>query len=132
MTLKKLATLVGVVLVLVGVLGFVPGITTDDNLLLGIFEVNALHNVVHLLTGVAALVAAKSDAYARTFFLAFGVVYTVVALVGWVQGDTVLGIIPVNAADNVLHTLLAVSFLGAAFGLKARDGSDAARPSAAV
>lgn len=111
----------GVVFVLIGILGFVPGVT-NDNMLLGIFHVNAVHNLIHLLSGVAALVASKNDAYAQLYFRIFGAVYAVVALVGWIQGDTVLGIIPVNMADNWLHTLLAVSILG--IGLAVPKGAD--------
>ncbi len=124
MTLKNLAMVFGVVFLAVGILGFVPGITDDDDLLLGIFQVGALHNVIHILSGVAALVAAKSDAYAKLYFLVFGAVYAIVALVGWVQDDTVLGLIDVNTADNVLHTVLAGAILGTGAALKPQDGSN--------
>ena len=122
MTLSKLAMVFGVVFLAVGVLGFVPGITDDNDMLLGIFQVSALHNVIHILSGVAALIGAKSDEYAKYYFIVFGAVYAVVAIVGWVQGDTVLGIIDVNAADNVLHTVLAIAILG--IGLTLKPGQD--------
>ena len=115
--IKQLSVVFGVVFLLVGVLGFVPGVTTEDGLLLGIFQVSALHNVIHLLSGAAALLAAKSEDYAQLYFRIFGAVYAVVALVGWVQGTTVLGLIEVNVADNVLHTVLAVAILGVGFGV---------------
>lgn len=116
--LKKLSILFGVVFLAVGVLGFVPGITTSDNLLLGIFQVGALHNLIHILSGVAALVAGtKSEDYAQLYFRIFGVVYAVVAVVGIIQSDTVLGLIDINLADNLLHVVLAVAILGIGFGV---------------
>lgn len=118
--LKKLAILFGVVFLAVGVLGFTP-LTNDDDLLLGIFQVSALHNVIHILSGVAALVGAMEEKYAKLYFQIFGVVYAVVAVVGWVQQTTVLGVIDVNTADNVLHTVLAVAILGIGFGVKAEN-----------
>lgn len=115
---QKLAWVFGIVLTLVGVLGFVPGITTDG-MMLGIFEVDTLHNVIHLLTGVLAIVAAMgAGTYVRLYFQVFGVVYALVALVGLVQGSTVLGLIGVNMADNVLHIALAAILLYAGFFMK--------------
>ena len=119
---QKLAWGFGIVLTLVGILGFVPGVTSADGLLLGIFQVDALHNVVHLLTGVLAIVAALgAGTYSRLFFQVFGVVYALVTIVGFVQGNTVLGLFPVNMADNVLHILITVFALWAGFMVK--DGS---------
>lgn len=115
--LKTLSTVFGAVFLLVGVLGFVPGVTTDEGLLLGIFQVSPLHNMIHILSGVAALLAAKTEDYAQLYFRVFGAVYAVVALVGLVQGDTVLGLIDVNMADNLLHVVLAVALLGVGFGV---------------
>lgn len=115
--LKKLSVLFGVVFLAIGVLGFVPGVTTDEDLLLGIFQVDTLHNLIHILSGVAALVAAKSEDYAQLYFRIFGAVYALVAVVGLVQGDTVLGLIDINAADNILHIVLAVAILGIGFGV---------------
>lgn len=119
MNFKNLSLLFGVVFLLVGVLGFVPGITNDQHMLLGIFQVSALHNVIHLLSGIAALLASRAEAYAKLYFKIFGLVYLLVAVVGWVQGDTVLGLIDVNLADNLLHTVLGVAIAGIGFGLPA-------------
>ena len=105
MNASKLAKWFGIILLVIGVLGFVPGITSDGSLL-GIFEVDALHNVIHLVSGLLALVFAASAP--KTFFKVFGVVYLLLALVGFVQGDTVLGLVGVNMADNVLHLVLGV------------------------
>jgi len=112
---QKLAMVFGVVLVAVGLLGFVPGVTTDG-MLLGIFEVDALHNIIHIATGLAALAAAYGMYSTRLFFQVFGVVYALVAVVGFVQGHTVLGLIMTNMADHVLHLVLAAAFLYLGFG----------------
>lgn len=120
--LRKAAIVFGVVLVAVGLLGFVPALapanTEGHRHLLGIFEVNGLHNLIHLLSGAAALLLAKSEEYASTYFKVFGVVYALVMVVGFLQGDTVLGLIPVNMADNLLHLAIAGSALYLGFGVK--------------
>lgn len=119
--LKKVALVFGVVFTLVGVLGFVPGITNDEGLLLGIFQVDGLHNVIHLLSGLAGLAASSTESYSQLYLRVFGAVYAAVTIVGFVQGDTVLGLIEVNAADNLLHLVLTVGLLGAGFGLKREE-----------
>jgi hypothetical protein len=79
------------------------------------FEVNGWHNLVHLLSGVVLLLAARRGGLARTVALAFGAVYGLVALIGLIDGNDILGFIPVNAADNILH--LGLSALGIIAGL---------------
>src|SRR5687767_8028583 len=90
---RTFAAIVGAVFLLVGILGFIPGITTNyddmtfaghdsDTALLGIFGVNILHNVVHLLFGVLGLLAAKAAGPARTYLIAGGATYLVVWLYG--------------------------------------------------
>lgn len=117
------AKIFGAVLLLVGVLGFIPAFAPVGSdgmpLLLGIFMVGAVMNIVHLLSGALALAAGASDRYARLYFQVFGVVYAVVTLVGFIQGNTVLGIMPVNLADNLLHALIAAVALYLGFGLPA-------------
>lgn len=121
---------VGVVFLLVGILGFVPGITTDyDQLtlfghmsgaaLLGLFNVSVLHNLVHLLFGVVGLALARSATGARGYLIGGGVVY----LVLWVYGlvidfDSAANFVPLNTADNWLHLVLGVAMiaLGAVLG----------------
>ena len=119
--IKKLAIVFGVVFVAIGVLGFIPGVTTADGKLLGIFQVSTLHNIIHLLSGIAALIAASEAAYSRLYFRVFGVVYALVAIIGWLQGNTVLGLIDVNLADNILHTVLAIAISAIGYGLPAVD-----------
>ena len=121
---QKLAWVFGIVFLAVGVLGFVPGITTDG-MLLGLFMVGGLHNVIHLVSGLAALAAAWGLYSSRLYFQVFGVVYGLVTVVGFVQGDTVLGLIMVNMADNVLHLVIAAAALWIGFGMK-EEGMQAA------
>ena len=119
---NTLAWVFGVVLTLVGVLGFVPGITTSDGMLLGIFMTGGLHNIIHLVTGLAALAAVWGMWNPRLYFQIFGVVYGLVTIVGFLQGDTVLGLIGVNMADNLLHLVIAAVALWAGFGMKEEMG----------
>ncbi|XKT74734.1 MAG: DUF4383 domain-containing protein [Patescibacteria group bacterium UBA2163] len=116
--IQKLAWVFGAVFLAVGVLGFVPGITTDGHLL-GIFEVDAVHNIIHLLTGLIFVWGALASAStSQMVFKVVGVVYALVAIIGFVQGDTVLGLIATNMADHVLHVVLAVAILYIGFGMK--------------
>lgn len=117
---QKLARIFGIVFVAVGVLGFIPGITSNGHLL-GIFEVDMLHNIIHLLSGIVAFAVAGSAKNATLYFKIFGVVYAVVAVVGLVQGDTVLGLISTNMADHVLHVVLAAALLYVGFGMKGQS-----------
>jgi hypothetical protein len=115
MAVDMLAKLFGVVFVLIGVLGFVPGITSDG-ILLGILEVDALHNSIHLLTGVVALIASMHG-MSRIFFKVFGAVYALVAVLGFMMGGSILDLIHTNMADNLLHAVIAVVALYAGFGM---------------
>ena len=105
---KTMAVLFGVVFLLVGILGFVPAVTKDQ-MLLGIFHVNAAHNVVHLLSGAVALFCGMSSVSAsRMYFRIFGVVYAAVAVMGFMMGDTLLlGLISNNTAVTWLHVAIA-------------------------
>jgi hypothetical protein len=110
---KTAAVLFGVVFLLVGILGFVPAVTKDQ-MLLGIFHVNAAHNCVHLLSGVVALfVGMTSAGAARWYFRIFGLVYGLVAVMGFVVGDgMLLGLISNNTAVTWLHVgIAAVSLI---------------------
>jgi Domain of unknown function (DUF4383) len=111
---------VGATLVVAGIIGFFYsadfGSPGDVDAVFGILDVNGWHNVVHILTGALGLLAFSAGLYAaRQYALALGVVYLVVAIWGFVvgDGDQILGIIPVNTEDNILHVLLGVAGLGA-------------------
>lgn len=127
--IQKLAWVFAVVFILIGILGFVPGITTDGHLL-GIFEVSLLHNIIHLATGIIAALVASSEENARLYFKVFGVVYALVAVIGFVQGTSVLGLIGVNLADNILHVAIALVALWAGFGMRSEESSMGAMRSA--
>jgi hypothetical protein len=120
---QKLAWVFGIVFIIIGILGFIPSLV-PGGLLLGIFSVDAMHNVVHLISGILAIGAAWSSAsYSRLYFKVFGVVYALVTIIGFVQGDTILGLMMINTADNVLHLVIAVVALWAGFGMKEPMGS---------
>jgi Domain of unknown function (DUF4383) len=113
------ALLFGGVLLAVGVIGFAVDASFETSAVEGdeliLFEVNGWHNLVHIASGALGLTLAGSRAGARLFALGFGAVYLAVAVWGFVDGSSVLGIVPVNAADNVLH--LGIATLGLAAGL---------------
>jgi hypothetical protein len=111
----------GATLVLAGIVGFFYNADfstgdTERDALIGLFDVNGWHNVVHLLTGLAGLAAARSWSGARLYGYAFGLTYLVVTAIGFAVGDgeSLLGLIPVNTADNILHLAIAVLGLLAA------------------
>ena len=117
--IQKLAWVFGIVFIVIGILGFVPSLA-PGGLLLGIFSVDAMHNVVHLVSGVLAILAAWGSArYARLYFKVFGVVYALVTVIGFIQGDTILGLMMINTADNFLLLVIALVALWAGFGAKA-------------
>lgn len=117
------AVVFGAVLVVAGILGFFVSsdFSTGDDVpregLLGLFDVNGWHNVVHIATGALGLAAAASLAAARLYALGLGVVYVAVAVWGLAigGGEVIAGLIPVNTADNMLH--LAIGVVGLAAGL---------------
>ena len=123
---QTLALIFGATFLLVGILGFIPGITSDygdmafagegsDAKLLGIFEVSILHNIVHLLFGVGILAARRHDT-ARQYLLYSGIIYTLLFIYGlFVGDDDDANFVPMNNADDVLHLLLAAGLLGSYF-----------------
>ncbi len=125
--LRLAAKVFGAVFLLIGVLGFVPALTPDGNLL-GLFHVNALHNIVHLASGVVALLAGFMGARnSKLYFQVFGVVYALVAVLGFAYGDNnILGLVASNMADTLLHVVIAVAALTLGFGNVAKDESTVA------
>ncbi|AEV85580.1 membrane protein [Actinoplanes sp. SE50] len=121
--LRTAALVVSVVFLLVGVLGFVPGVTTDygdmtfaghhsDAHLLGVFQVSVLHNIVHLLFGLAGLALARTVPGARRFLIGGGAIYLVLWVYGLVVGDdAAANVVPLNNADDWLHLGLGVGMI---------------------
>jgi len=104
--LRIMAILFGIFFIFAGVAGFLPTFTTDD-LLFGYFQVDSMHNIVHIASGVLAIMASTSFKYTRWYFQIFGIIYAIVAIVGfWRGGD--LFFMTVNFADNILHTVIGV------------------------
>jgi hypothetical protein len=111
------------VFLLVGILGFVPGVTThygDMKLashesgaqLLGVFQVSVLHNLVHLVFGVAGVAAARAVSGARTYLMAGGAIYLVLWLYGLFTGHgSGANFVPLNTADNWLHFFLGIGMI---------------------
>src|SRR5881394_2950043 len=112
------ALIVGATLVIAGIIGFFYNSTYTSNKsvhddVFGILAVNGWHNVVHIVTGALGLLALGYAA--RAYAGVLGVVYVVIAIWGFILGnhENILGFIPVNTEDNVLHILLGVAGLGA-------------------
>jgi len=123
----KTAMAVGAVFLLVGILGFIPGITTDydtmtfaghesDAKLLGIFEVSVLHNLVHLLFGVLGLALGRRADTAKYFLIGGGAIYLILWLYGLViDTEDSANFVPVNTADDWLHFVLGVGMIALGF-----------------
>jgi hypothetical protein len=114
------AGLIGAVLLVAGIIGFFYssafGSPGEVDAVLGILDVNGWHNLVHIASGALGLLAfASGPAASRTYALAFGVVYILVAIWGFIigSGESILGFIPVNTEDNILHVILGVLGVGA-------------------
>ena len=131
MNVRTFALLFGIVFLLVGALGFVPGVTAPHThpgvtvtsglgLLMGLFPVNVLHNVVHILFGVWGLLARGSVGAARGYARAVAIIYALLAIMGLIPGmDTTFGLVPLYGHDVWLHVLLAA--VAAYFGFVHRD-----------
>lgn len=117
------ALVFGVLLLLLGIAGFFWGASfavgtsagVEQGFLLDVFAVNGWHNLVHIATGALGLAVAGRYRYARLYALGLGVVYALVALLGFVAAseDTLIGLLAINTEDNFLHLLIAVAGIGA-------------------
>jgi hypothetical protein len=137
MGVTRFTFIIGLVFVVIGIAGFIPGFThaphtTDPNLVVdasygrifGLFSVNVLHNLVHLCLGVWALSVFKNVARSIYFCRFNAIFYAVLAIMGIIPGlNTTFGLIPIFGHDVWLHAGLAA--LTAYFGfVPVRDASD--------
>jgi hypothetical protein len=132
--LQSAALLFGLAFLAVGVAGFIPGLTENlDDIelaghesgaeLLGVFQVSVLHNVVHILFGLAGMAAARRWTWARTYLIAGGISYLGLLAYGLlVDHDADANFVPLDDADNWLHLGLGVAMLGV--GLLVRPHAD--------
>src|SRR5690242_4262535 len=98
---RFIAILFGIVFIFAGVAGFMPAFTINGALL-GIFKVDSIHNLLFIVSGVIAIMAATTFNLTKRYFLVFGVIYTIVAILGFARGGD-LFLMQVNMADNFLH-----------------------------
>lgn len=126
------AGVVGGVLVVAGIIGFFYsasfGSPGDVDPVFGILDINGWHNLVHIATGLLGLLAYNSGVYAsRQYALILGIVYVAVAVWGFIEGDggAILSIVPVNTEDNVLHVLLGVGGIAAAYATPRAEAAPA-------
>lgn len=137
MSTRSFALLFGILFLAIGIAGFIPGIATaphpghpdllvDANYgqVLGLFPVNVLHNIVHILFGVWGLAASRSLGGARGYARGVAIIYAVLTVAGFVPGlNTMFGLVPLFGNDIWLHALLAA--IAAYFGWIHRDTATA-------
>jgi Domain of unknown function (DUF4383) len=137
---QLLAMLVGAAFLLVGIAGFIPGITShlyggldfaghnSDAEVLHLFQTSWLHNIVHLAFGVAGLALARTWAGARGYLIVGGVIYLALWLYGLIVGpDSGANFVPMNTADDWLHFVLGVGMITLGF-VTTRERAPATRP----
>lgn len=117
--LRTVASIFGIAFIVAGVLGY-SSFFAPNGMLLGIFAVDHMHNMVHIISGVVALVSALNEKYARLYLQIFGVVYGLVAALGFTMNGNVL-MMHMNMADNFLH--LAIALIALYFGFAMKRGT---------
>ena len=129
---QKAALAVGAVFLIVGVAGFIPGLTTNysdlsfaghdsEAMLLGIFQVSILHNIVHLLFGIAGIAAARTWSASRGYLIGGGIIYLVLWLYGlFIDKESSANVVPVNSADDWLHLVLGLGMIALGAALSRR------------
>jgi hypothetical protein len=132
MSTRYFALVLGIIFLLVGIAGFVPGllqtpepatdveVTQSFGRLMGLFLVNALHNLVHIIFGIWGIAAYRSYTGARGYSKAVAIIYAVLAVMGLIPGlNTTFGLIPLYGHDIWLHAVIAIA--AAYFGFVASD-----------
>lgn len=103
--MRFIAIIFGIAFIFVGVAGFLPQFMAGG-LLFGFFEASTIHNIIHIVSGVLAIMAATSYRYAKLYFRVFGIIYAIFAIAGIFNVD--LHVLFFNTADNVLNVLIAI------------------------
>jgi len=132
MNTRYFSLVLGIVFLLIGIAGFIPGllqtpehaadvaVTESFGRLMGLFPVNALHNIVHIIFGIWGIAAYRSYSGARGYSRAVAIIYAVLAIMGIIPGlNTTFGLIPLYGHDIWLHALIAIA--AAYFGFVATD-----------
>jgi hypothetical protein len=135
MNAKYFAMALGVIYIIVGIAGFIPGLLMEPNLaapdvslttgygnLFGLFPVNILHTLVHLGVGVWGVAASRRPGAARKFAQSVAVIFAVLTIFGLIPGlKTLFGLIPLHGHDVWLHALTAIVAAYFGFRSSARD-----------
>ena len=138
-TNRIVALAIGIVMVLIGIIGFfIPAEnSTGVQALFGIFDVDLVHNLIHLVTGLLGIAAAFTG-WSRTFNRTFGVIYIVLGLIGLIpalyfpsgsfgtDSGLFLGLTHINAGDHILHLVVGLAAAAVGFGIRDDGASRAA------
>jgi hypothetical protein len=128
---KRVAMIFGVVAIILGVLGFTVqggmqmGDAANAPLLFGLFPINLLHNLVHLLLGVWGILAARTFSAAQAYCKLGGMIYLALAVIALID-PTTFGLIPIGGNDVFLHTVLGVLLVWVGFVSKEETTAAAA------
>lgn len=117
--LRTVASIFGIGFIVAGVLGY-SSFFAPNGMLLGVFAIDNMHNIVHIVSGIVALLAAMNEKYAQLYLQIFGVVYGLVAALGFTMDGNVL-MMHMNMADNFLH--LAIALIALYFGFAMKRGA---------
>jgi hypothetical protein len=130
--IRKFALIFGIIYVLAGIAGFIPGLTQHHSDMppiavdsfygraLGLFPVNILHNLVHLAIGAWGILASRSVGGARMFGKGLAVLYGLLAILGLIPAtNTMFGLVPIYGHDVWLHA--GTALIAAYFGFIARE-----------
>ena len=120
-SIQRVATVSGIIFLVVAAAGFAADasghhmMSMSTDMLLGVFPVNSLHNLVHMLVGIWGVWAGRNVGRSLAYALGSGAAYLLLAIVGMIT-PTLLGMVPIGGYDVVLHLVLAVVLAGAGFG----------------